>query len=366
MRKIITLLFLLLSICSYGQKKGRAVSDAIHVQTKDWNPIISDSIQANKIDWNPIISDSTAVNKIDTLYFANDTLYLDAWGRLWKTVIAASGSGDGYVSSLAWNSGTGVITANDPVNVAKTIDIDGRYGQLGGGNTWTNTNLFTRSVTINESTSQLYFKDGSTFNGQILGTSTGLVVDANVAQLTLRGDTKSIYISSTGIKADLDAATSPNAVYLQADGELTYGAAGGSSAFSGAKVSRSTNLTISSSGTTVTFNSENFDTDSYHSTSTNTERLTVSSTGYYRIAFHATVQISTTLGGLDLLIYENTTNTDYIGEYNGGSSNTQASVSYSNIHYLTSGSYVKAELISRNANSTLLTDKYVSFSIEKL
>ena len=45
----------------------------------------------------------------------------------------AAGGGDGYVSSLSFNTGNGIITANDPVNGAKTVDIDGRYLPLSGG-----------------------------------------------------------------------------------------------------------------------------------------------------------------------------------------------------------------------------------------
>lgn len=63
-----------------------------------------------------------------------------------------------------------------------------------------------------------------------------------------------------------------------------------SSTYSGASVYGSANQSIANStNTTVTWNTEAFDTNSYHSTSTNTERFTIPSakTGYYQLTFFA-------------------------------------------------------------------------------
>jgi len=55
--------------------------------------------------------------------------------------------------------------------------------------------------------------------------------------------------------------------------------------FSGARVWNTTTQSINNAtGTTITFNSETYDTNSYHSTVTNTSRLTVPSTGYYLLS----------------------------------------------------------------------------------
>lgn len=55
-------------------------------------------------------------------------------------------------------------------------------------------------------------------------------------------------------------------------------------AFSGARVYNSANISISTgTSTALTFNSERYDTDSYHDTGSNTSRLTAPATGYYRI-----------------------------------------------------------------------------------
>jgi hypothetical protein len=52
--------------------------------------------------------------------------------------------------------------------------------------------------------------------------------------------------------------------------------AAGGSTYSGASIYRSADLTLSASAsTTFTWDSESFDTDGYHSTSTNTDRFTI-------------------------------------------------------------------------------------------
>lgn len=62
------------------------------------------------------------------------------------------------------------------------------------------------------------------------------------------------------------------------------GSSGGSTTFSGARVYHDAEQTIAgSTETAVIFNSERYDTNGYHSTSSNTSRLTVPSTGYYSI-----------------------------------------------------------------------------------
>jgi hypothetical protein len=57
--------------------------------------------------------------------------------------------------------------------------------------------------------------------------------------------------------------------------------------FSGARVYKSAALNAAdfTTATNITFDSEHFDTDSYHSTVTNTDRLTVPEDGYYEVTF---------------------------------------------------------------------------------
>jgi hypothetical protein len=91
---------------------------------------------------------------------------------------------------------------------------------------------------------------------------------------------------------------------------------GGGGAFVGASVYNSANQTITGggSGTTVLFDSEHFDTDAFHSTASNTGRLTIpSGGGNYFAVFNgalaaadgdgaANVQIHGVFGGSDLIV----------------------------------------------------------------
>jgi len=59
---------------------------------------------------------------------------------------------------------------------------------------------------------------------------------------------------------------------------LKWAAPASGSTYSGCKLYKSANQTISNnSGTSITFDSEVFDTDAYHSTSSNTDRITIPS-----------------------------------------------------------------------------------------
>ena len=69
---------------------------------------------------------------------------------------------------------------------------------------------------------------------------------------------------------------------------LKWAAASGGSTFVGVKVTASADQSIANdTATDVTWNTEEYDTDAFHSTSTNTNRLTVPSgkAGYYKIFF---------------------------------------------------------------------------------
>jgi len=84
--------------------------------------------------------------------------------------------------------------------------------------------------------------------------------------------------------------------------------AGGAS-FSGASIYRSADLTLTGGGnTTITWDSEYYDTDNYHSTSSNTSRFTIPSgkSGYYLLI--ANFFIGTQTGTLEAYIKANGTN----------------------------------------------------------
>ena len=80
-----------------------------------------------------------------------------------------------------------------------------------------------------------------------------------------------------------------------------------STIFSGARLYNTTTQNISNAtSTAITFNSESYDTGSYHSTSTNTSRITVPSDGYYRLDAEIFYDANAT-GGRFLSIKKNNT-----------------------------------------------------------
>lgn len=99
---------------------------------------------------------------------------------------------------------------------------------------------------------------------------------------------------------------------LAADGKAVYTVE--PTGFSGARVYNSGNLSITSGVTTdVTFDSEDYDTGGYHSTSVNTNLLTVPSDGYYH--FGAQINFGGTafaLGIRTVLLYANNLPVAYV------------------------------------------------------
>lgn len=189
----------------------------------------------------------------------------------------ATGGGDGYVSSATFNTGTGVITLNDPVNGAKTVDIDGRFGILGSANTWTTTNNFGSSSTnrtvLAESFISMYGTNPAiTIKPSSVGaTYAQLAGYSSFADLYTQGywrmrtdGSREFNVKDDGIYANLDAATTSNVVYYNTTtDEFTYGAAsGGGVTFGsatqipfmntgGTDFSYTSNLTYSAGGFTV-------------------------------------------------------------------------------------------------------------------
>jgi hypothetical protein len=163
--------------------------------------------------------DGSVTNElIDTIYFTNDTLYLDEGGNLFKAEIVTGGVGDGYVSSGSFSGGT--LTLNDPVNGAKNITgWDTRYGQLAATNTWTAKNVWSGS--LNTFNNALYFYD---FSNSILGGTGGIQMTASDGFVKLNyNNTRELKLQSDGAYLDMDnAATSYVQFYNTSTGEETY------------------------------------------------------------------------------------------------------------------------------------------------
>lgn len=241
------------------------------------------SVKLVEQDWNPIISNSVATAKIDTLYFTNDTLYLSEGGRLFKTAIEAGA--DSYISNVtesgnnitftgvgsAFNGSIGTIAKTDLNNNfvrGQTIDVlSGEYGvDVDGGN----------------NANGVIVTAGSSGNFNVLM----LLEDYTGTDIFRVGANGKIYAYG------LTSSTQTEVLYRDpSTKEVTVGATPSGATFSGARVYHSANQSLTANVTlTLVFNSEKFDSDLYHNTSTNNSRLTIPSTGYYLIT--ATFRVS--------------------------------------------------------------------------
>lgn len=147
-----------------------------------------------------------------------------------------------------------------------------------------------------------------------------------------------------------------------ASGVLSWATAG-SAAFSGCFAYASSGQSITSSLTAVTFNSESYDTDSYHDTSSNTSRMTVPSTGYYRV-----IGLVTTDGNAAAraqLRVDGTTTISAVAVGNAAA-NYQNGALIARDVYLTSGQYVELMGAFGTTQTTVSGVSGASLSIQKL
>lgn len=112
-------------------------------------------------------------------------------------------------------------------------------------------------------------------------------------------------------------------------------------AFSGVKVYHSTTQVVSGTAITVAWDSETYDTDGYHDTSTNNSRLTAPTDGYYDIGWWVFFSAA---GFHDITIRKNgTTNIESWGP--GINFNTSARYGTRVTHYLNAGDYVELRVV---------------------
>jgi hypothetical protein len=220
-------------------------------------------------------------------------------------------------------------------------------------------------------------KGGTT--GQVLAKNSGTDMDfiwvaqddSNAIQNAIV-DAKGDLITATASDTPARLAVGTNGFVLTADSAeatgLKWAAASGGSTFAGVRVFKSSAQSISNSTVTdLTFDSETFDTDAFHSTSSNTDRLTVPAGKAGKYLVIAKMQFAGGTNGIrQVYIYKNTTDIDLITWQN--TSNSNADMCLSTIVDLTVGDYVKMACWQNNggalnANSGTTA---TSFSMEYL
>lgn len=126
------------------------------------------------------------------------------------------------------------------------------------------------------------------------------------------------------------------------DMDFTWITAGAGSAVKACALYKSANQSISNNTlTAVTFNSEFFDTNSFHSTVTNTSRITVPTTGYYQVNGILTWRANANAGDLYSYLKVNGTTNLATPWIESGAANDGVTISISTIANLVANDYLE-------------------------
>ena len=151
--------------------------------------------------------------------------------------------------------------------------------------------------------------------------------------------------------------------------------ASGGSTFSGASVYNSVNFYTTAAGVYnyVLFDSENFDTDNYHDTSTNTSRLTIPADGYYDLSFSCNADVTIATTGVSIRLMKNSYTTlierSYFQDELWSTSHFIPLTIPTSTQYCAAGDYFEVSVILTTANSIRIIDppSYAGiFQIKKL
>lgn len=198
-------------------------------------------------------------------------------------------------SNFGWTTPADTDLVKDGALAIRTLGngIDTSMAQLKGGTTGqilSKTNGTDMAFTwINNDQGDITAVTAGT--GISGGGTSGAVTITNDMATTI--DAKGDLIAGTGADAYARLAVGTNGQVLTADSTtatgLKWASASSTPTFVGCSIYRSSNLNVSNNtNTTVNFDSESFDTDGFHSTSTNTSRITIPSGKAGKYLFNCT------------------------------------------------------------------------------
>jgi len=192
------------------------------------------------------------------------------------------------------------------------------------------------------------------------GEHTHQYIDKNV--ITTTGDI--IYASSANTPARLGIGSANQVLRVSSGGIPEWAAAASGTTFAGCYLYNSTNTTVSNNSyTQLTFNSEQFDTDNYHSTSSNTSRITIPSgkAGYYLLQAQVMFAGATnTTGGRAANMQINGSGISYMFlPPASGSAGDGQGAQQTVVRYLAVGDYVEMNAY-QNSGGTMTLDRTVT------
>ncbi|MCK5600277.1 hypothetical protein KAR91_00220 [Candidatus Pacearchaeota archaeon] len=237
-------------------------------------------------------------------------------------------------SSGLWTDGTGEVytTGAENVIVGDGVSVTDKILELRRG---TEPSVVTRwRFRNNSSDNKLYIEHNE--NNFTWDQPFTIGVNDQVSLLTGTGITEFSIDGTLAGNSD-DAVPTEKAVKTYVDGVV--------SVFSGAKGYHSSTQAITSTPSTLAFNSESYDTDTYHDNSTNNSRFTVPSTGYYQVTISGRFVADATAPSNYLIdISKNGGSLRQLNHLLGTGDYTSYSINVTETFSLTSGDYIEVDL----------------------
>jgi hypothetical protein len=309
-----------------------------------------------------LVKDGAAA--IRTLGQAIDTSMQDLEGGTTGQILAKNSNTDmdfiwvtndvGDITEVV--AGTGLSGGGSSGSVTLTNTVATEFDAKGDLVVGTGADTFDK-LTAGTDNHRLVAASGETTGLKYVADTVNTVIDAEGDLLV--GDSADT-IQRLAIGSNAQVLTVDTAV----DGKLKWATpAGGSSTFCGVRVYNTTNnqSLANATETDLTWDSEIYDTDGFHSTSTNTSRLTVPAgkAGYYQINAFGVFNNNSTTGSRYIDIKKNGAASNY---FNFANSNVDTGMTVSFVLNLAEGDYIEMAMYQASTGS-LTVYKTINYGI---